>query len=394
MKKKQEKEIENADQDFDPSAQSSTTVIVNAQEPEKKHLGLKISLGLLTFAMVAVSVYSLMLFIIDSTKKNKSQTYLTFDGMSVNETRQFLSSYGKTNQKKIKDYGFVGTKLYFSETHITPKTIENGSFFSSNDIYTDIGLFDVLHNARNEEHTSMLNQKCYLDFSLVSPGNYLVYPYSGELSSTEQNIAFYSIDEEDAISETIYTLPDEKTGERKRISFLNNSLSPYTVIKVNEAGNQLPSDYYDMVLFYQEYVDDSHLQISDASYAKLVSIQKEIESQTQYKVKVCHTLQEALKVRATYSFALAQNTIEKPVMTFLGDYASTLSSSTFKEGSLQGYDNIPEIREVTGYLGKGSLSYYGITGNDTEKASFYRYGKEGYLVNDETSSVLDVMAML
>ena len=105
----------------------------------------------------------------------------------------------------------------------------------------------------------MLNQKCYLDFSLVSPGNYLVYPYSGELSSTEQNIAFYSIDEEDAISETIYTLPDEKTGERKRISFLNNSLSPYTVIKVNEAGNQLPSDYYDMVLFYQEYVDDSHL---------------------------------------------------------------------------------------------------------------------------------------
>ena len=72
MKKKQEKEIENADQDFDPSAQPSTTVIVNAKEPEKKHLGLKISLGLLTFVMVAVSVYSLMLFIIDSTKKNKS----------------------------------------------------------------------------------------------------------------------------------------------------------------------------------------------------------------------------------------------------------------------------------------------------------------------------------
>lgn len=400
-KKKTKKEIEKENDsifvDNDKTDEPTPTVVVEAKEAVNNHTVTKAITGILSIALIALTGYALFARIYESgNAKNKENSYLILDGKSASETKEILSKFGKDKQRQAGDYGFIGNKMFISENKITPTTIANKDFFKGDSTYTDFGLYDVINNTRKDESTSLANGKCYIDLSKVSEGNYLVYPYNGNESiEGEANYNFYSLTQSDSVKNTFYSLPSSN-GERTRITFQSNINSPYSLIRVKNAGDTLPSDYYDVVLFYKEYEGNTKLAIDDADISKLEYLARELSVNHNYKVKVVKSIQEAINTYATVSVAVTEADITTPYSSFY-TYTdniktnSTFITSTFEDGQLKGYDSLPEIRETVSYLDCGSNSYSNIPGNDTVRRDGSHHGKEAFLAKDDIDSILNVL---
>lgn len=397
--KKKEKKEESTEEfiehpEIQPEPQ--TTIVVEAKQPTKSHLVGKIISLLLTGTILGVAIYSVALRIInDSANKNNVNSYILLDGMSYNETKSTLGKFGKNMQGTICDYGFVGTKLFLSQYKITPETLLQNRFLDPNSIYTDIGLYDILNNTKKDISTDFTNGKYYLDLGKLSEGNYVIYPYYGDgIIENEADYQCFSLQDKTSVLETIYTLPDEN-GERKKITFHSNEISPYTIIKIHECGNTLPSNIYDFVLFYQQYNGSIKNEISEESMVKLNTIAERLNNDYHYKVKVCTTLEDAVNIKASYSFSLSDSTLEKGIASLYTVNASLpLSTSTYEEGELKGYDSLPEIREPVGYLDCGGKGYYNIVGNNTPVYQPSHVGKESFFVHDEIIDILEILHQL
>lgn len=358
---------------------------------EKRHLFGKVISGVIALGLLVLASYSIVLKIV-STNQTNINSYILLDGKNASETREILSQFGNDKQKEAKDFSIVGNKLFLSENKITPSF----NFLKSND-YNNIALYDVINKTKLEEKTSYNSNKYYLDLSKVNAGEYLIFPYVDENStiSSDKDYNFYSIDNSDSISYSVYSLPD-KDKNRKRITIKNNSLSPYTIISIKDTGDTLPSDYYDMVLFYQEYVNGVKEEVSSASIAKLNTIASELNNEYGYQIKVCSSLKEAININATLSFAVSSEQLENSYCSLYTSYNlnDNLKTSTFIDGELKGYDSIPEIRENVGYIDKGGEAYSSILGNDIIRDEKTVIGKESFLTNDEKNDILSIIQMI
>lgn len=397
---KKKKEKDNQNTEIQPVTQEEQKPALSPEETAaKKKRASSILLRSVTLAValgfISLACYSVFSVILKGTNSAKSDnSYICLEGKNVNQTKQIFSKFGKEKQKMIKDYGFIGTNLFVSENHITPNGIkENGFLRDSSSSYDSFGLYDIKNSTTKAGSITFSKNQYSFDFSDYQDGEYLIYPIdSTKTYSNESDYSFYSIDKDEAINITSYSLPDSK-GERKKITLRNNTLSPYTLITVRNAGNSLPSSHYDIVLFYQEYYDEEKKTISDEDFAKLTELENSIETETSYKIKTVRTLEEAVEVDATISIALMNTSSSyDSSKVYESIYTNTANETAVLESSsLNGYDSIPEIRECVGYLGEAGRSYYGVIGNDTKQDTDKHLGKRSFLVADQKQDILGVL---
>lgn len=343
------------------------------EERKDRHLFVKLICFILSVICIIFTAYSLIsLFVKDIDKSPKA--YIALNGKSVSETKQVLSQYGKDKQEAINDYAVLGNKLYISENKITPKDIRDETFISTSN--GDFAIYDMGQREPTSIRSDISNKKCYLNLSSLENGNYFIYSdkNSQKLTSTTPTYDFnlYSIRSFDPIDISFYTLPDSKK-ERKKITLKNNPISPFTMIDVRSAGSILKEDEYDLVLLSCED-SSSEKSMNDKDLGDLA---KEIQANYSLKVKACYSLQDAIDTSATYSIAIDQDATK--IVSSVYNYNEVFSFQVEDESSrLAGYDFIPEIRELTGYLDMAGKSYKDVERNDT-KQSGKRLSKESYV---------------
>ncbi len=364
-----------------PSAPSVTET--TAIKPKKGFslLG-KVCCGAISLTRIALSCYAVVSLIRSSSQEGSTkESYLTLTNKNINETKEILNGFKQDNQKKLKDFYFIGSKLYLSENKITPSIYQDSC--ASRAKGNDIALLDITGKVTYNTYysTNIKENHPYIDLDSVQEGDYLFYPYSGESHLEKKDIAPYSFDKESAIEETIYSYPDQTDKKsRKRITLKNNRNSPYAILTIKNCGSHLPSDTYDVLIRNQQYLraqDGSYsLNANDASYPANSQQQSEIVQKQAdaygYKAKAVSSLAEVVKTKAKKLIVIS----EKDTYVSLFYEGPDNSNVRLLESSdLKGYDEIPEIREATGKLDHAGESYYGVPYNSF--APSYDYiGKE------------------
>ncbi len=392
-KKKGQDEIA-APSSTEVSIATSDATMANEPKKEKKFSFLRLFTLLLSLSCLAFSVYCVALRIVQGNGNGENaNSYLTLTGKSINDSKAVYSTFGQKNKKKINDYAFVGTKFFLSEYKITPSTLKSKTF-SSDTTTTDFSLYDLTNDTVTalSNRTAFSSNKFFIDFSKVSAGDYLIYPYYGDEKTDKPDC--YSLADESTVLTSIYTLPDSN-GERKKVILKNNASSPFTLITVKNCGSVIPDDYYDAVLFYQEYTDGKTASaVSSESVDKLKSIQNSIYEENGYKIYVASSLEEAVNVNATVSLCVSSSQEEIMTSLFTNTNYDSYNVSALEESELVGYDKVPEIRECVGYLDHGGEGYVSVVGNSTVRKNTSRIGKESFLLHDEKKDIVDLLKQL
>ncbi len=392
-KKKGQDEIA-APSSTEVSIATSDATMANEPKKEKKFSFLRLFTLLLSLSCLAFSVYCVALRIVQGNGNGENaNSYLTLTGKSINDSKAVYSTFGQKNKKKINDYAFVGTKFFLSEYKITPSTLKSKTF-SSDTTTTDFSLYDLTNDTVTalSNRTAFSSNKFFIDFSKVSAGDYLIYPYYGDEKTDKPDC--YSLADESTVLTSIYTLPDSN-GERKKVTLKNNASSPFTLITVKNCGSVIPDDYYDAVLFYQEYTDGKTASaVSSESVDKLKSIQNSIYEENGYKIYVASSLEEAVNVNATVSLCVSSSQEEIMTSLFTNTNYDSYNVSALEESELVGYDEVPEIRECVGYLDHGGEGYVSVVGNSTVRKKTSRIGKESFLLHDEKKDIVDLLKQL
>ncbi len=392
-KKKGQDEIA-APSSTEVSIAASDATAANEPKKGKKFSFLRLFTLLLSLSCLAFSVYCVALRIVQGNGNGENaNSYLTLTGKSINDSKAVYSTFGQKNKKKINDYAFVGTKFFLSEYKITPSTLKSKTF-SSDTTTTDFSLYDLTNDTVTalSNRTAFSSNKFFIDFSKVSAGDYLIYPYYGDEKTDKPDC--YSLADESTVLTSIYTLPDSN-GERKKVTLKNNASSPFTLITVKNCGSVIPDDYYDAVLFYQEYTDGKTASaVSSESVDKLKSIQNSIYEENGYKIYVASSLEEAVNVNATVSLCVSSSREEIMTSLFTNTNYDSYNVSALEESELVGYDEVPEIRECVGYLDHGGEGYVSVVGNSTVRKNTSRIGKESFLLHDEKKDIVDLLKQL
>ena len=404
-KKKKENTAEETKTDIADVQATPQSIQINLNtseqiQKEKKArfpLVVKVILGTLVVASAALLCYAVFLLINDSNTQSGKDNYITLSGKSIQESKDVYSQFGVEKKKKASDFALVGTKLYVSETKITPETLSIGSTAFYGEGSTNLFLYNVtLDQARFAlGQSDATNHQYYIDLQNVEEGDFFIYSSSGPYSS-RKDYHPYSLSTNESINYVSYTLPD-KDGIRKRITLKNNKESPYLVLNISSCGSTLPTKYYDAVIFAAEYKENSSTYKKEASYTEeewnslITSIQEKIPER--FKVKFASSLQDAYDTYAPVSISVSK---EK------GDYTSiytkndllSFDTKTLSDGLLEGYDAIPEIREMTGYLAKAGENNLNVIGNDIQTSTTDHTGKESYRLSSSENIENKIVSIL
>lgn len=364
-----------------PTVQPQTDSAPNrsTQSHPKKGFPLfgKVCCTLISLSRIALSCYSIVTLIRNSQKGGESKdSYITLKNRNVNQTREALNGFKQDNQKKLKDYYFIGTKLYVSENKITPSRYEDNLFSRAGG--KDIALLDITNKVSyNTSNATLIKQnRPYIDLDNTPEGDYLLYPYSGEDHLRKSDIAPYSLDLAKGVEESVYSLPSGDKKTRKTITLKNNLNSPYTIISVEESGSHLPADTYDYVIRNQQYIKgedgsyslNTNRNSSPASKDQLNSYAEKRKDEKGYKCKVASSLSEAVKTKAKKLIVFTSSS------TYQSIFLSGKSENTLvlTDTDLKGYDEIPEIREATGKIEHAGENYYKVPFNSFSPLSDYK----------------------
>ncbi|MFA6830390.1 MAG: hypothetical protein WCR67_06820 [Bacilli bacterium] len=405
----------NPDQTIKTNAGESTVNIKisstsnDSVKKEKKASGIivKTISSLLALSCVGFSIYCIYSFFSNGgLAKSTDDSFICLTNTSYSNSKKIYNTFGTSdtsmsNKEKIKDYALIGTKLFVSESKITSDllSIDNISYITA-DKATDISLYNPLEDATHNSPlwmTNFANGSFYIDLSYCPEGDYLIYPYYSA-GSDPSTIYPYSISSENSITETVYSLPDEETRQRKKITIRDNDASPYTVINVTSIGNQLPTGYYDAVIFNQEFLDNGSGSLFDngedslANLETLNTISESLEKSMKGSVGVASSIKQASTFHCQYSIAISPN-LTSTFTSFLTN-SSHFSQKVLEDGQLKGYDYYPEIREMTGYLDRAGQGYKNVTGNEIIPSVYSRTGKESYLVGNSDSLINDILAII
>ena len=367
----------------------------NNQQPKKKKwpVILTACLGIgIVGVLTGFAITSIALAFKSVSTSDKYETYITLTGKNRVQTERVLSNFLKDNVRKIKDYAFIGTKLYLSESKITPSLYnEEESNYSkiAGNGNSAIALWHIDSGSVSSlTKTDFSTGKYYIDLENCMEGDYLIFPLSNVPSSMNQ-VAPYSISSSTYINDVLYSLPNTETGIRKKITLKNNDKSPFTILSVSEAGVQTPKDHADLLI---TGVDKQFHSNVDNSVS--VEAAKEVVgmfSSTKYNVKYVENIQEIYKYSANKVVSLS--TIYDTNYTSIYNYASyknidglDMNVSVIDSSlELAGYDALPEIREVTGYLDNAGQGYAGVEGNSILPKVTSLLGKESFLLPSSSS---------
>lgn len=403
---------------------------VNESENDSKSksqpsLVLKIACLVLSISAIVLVIFNAITLF--QNRDDGPGKYLNLTGKSERETQDILKEYGNldTNDKnlyKIEDYSFVGSKLFLSENKITPLDLANKNLFQSPERRGEFCVYNLSSNYTLAEKTDINNNQFYIDFNSLDKGDYFIYPnYKIPSSASKSDYYFYSLssnkENNNPIKIVTYTLPNSN-GERYKITFKSNYRSPYTMISLTDSGSAKPTDYFDIVLFYQQYdfnkfqtdsvkkqdseyiydyyknSEDSSLKLEDDLLNKLNEYKEYIEDNYHMSVKVATSLKDATLTNANTSICLSKDSsldFSKAYTSLYLNHKDLTSRDYFNiqtltDTSLLGYDSIPEIRENIGYLSKSGESTYNVLANNINPTKT-KVGKESYLIYDDKQSI-------
>lgn len=352
--------------------------------------------------VIFLLVWSVISFVtlFKRTSRNDN-SFILLDGKNQKQTTQILNAFGYDEQslskkRKIKDFYLIGSQFFASEVSLSPTVFSNPSAVAGNNA-DQLSLYnlsdDVSYSVKSSTHFA--DKKYSIDFSLLDDGDYLLYSKGASVLTSKSSIYPYSIDSDETISLSGYTLPD-RDGARKRITVKNNINSPYTIISVFKAGSTLPSNVYDVVIYpayyssnleiatrKETFVDEKETFVDDMN--KLLSLMKEDKTQIdidKYSTKVCNDIFEAKKINASISVAVSlEDDISFCSAYYSGFYPSFATKTLSSDSPLIGYDYYPDIREMQGMISKASFSYPGVVGNNLFPVELSRTGKESFLIS-------------
>lgn len=358
---------------------------------EKTSLIIKSVCALVCVAMVVLVVFNIISFCQNQSSTGKG-SYLTLQNKNATDTKKILKDFGKENQKKLKDYSFLGSKLYLSENKLDASCTSNSDYFYDGNNTGGFLGYNMTNKIRNSVSTNFESNKLFIDFNKADVGDYFIYPNNEQGSIEDKDYNFYSIFFDDIIEEQSYSLPD-KDGIRNRITLKNNVLSPYTMVSLSSAGKTLPGDVYDIVVFLKEYNDDVKQTINSEEVNLFSETISKINIDQSYglKIKVASSLQDAIDTKANVSICYANSTTDYSTYCSIYNNYKVNGDNKYKteildsSSILADYDLIPEIRECIGYMDRAGQSNYKVIGNNT-KQSNSKIGKDAYLISgsDET----------
>ena len=391
----------------------------DSKKKKEKNIAKNISI-LLSFllcgTLVGFALYSLISLPIKETTKIK-ETYLNIKDYSYTQTVRALEEFDKKNSNKIKDFSVVGSKLFIGECKLTPDVFLNpSSVYGENNI--GVSLYEIKTDVFNSVNakTNIIDNKYFIDFSLVDQGSYLIYPFAEESNpnNSKKNIAPYSIKSDKQIDISFYTLPNSSTGTRKKVNIRNNNLSPFTLIDVIDVGTSLPAGYYDAVLFPSIYAENDGIKENAIDTEVSLDLKKAVESLVNAlnSIKTNNEKTNVYKIAYAESLIQANSTIANTAIAISDkindNYTSVyLNADTYKDfkikvledsTTLPKYDFYPEIRELIGYLDNSGAAFGGIPYNDLVNKSDSILGKESIIVskkegiNDDTyGTIIDAL---
>ena len=410
-KKEEAKPIEQTSTTTSTSATPIQVVIQNEalktkeEAPKKKEYPIGRAIGrsalsllvLASFVLAGFSIYERIAY--TQEEANGEESYLTLRGKSITESRSIYSAFGAAKKKKAHDISLVGTKLFLSETKITPSLLTS----SNASLITGGGANFYLYNLTDDvplaatAKSDFSNNEFYIDLNNLEEGDYLIYSDVNSSKDNKAGINPYSLDFTKAIYLEAYSLPDTTTGIRKRITVRNNQASPFLLINITSAGTTLSSNRADAVLFDSCYSQDSKgnfsLNSETSSDNHLESLKETLSQNGKYQIKVAKSLEEAISTKATFSFALSSSIREDYTSFYTIDSTSLHTNLLPSTSALANYDANPEIRELTGYLDEAGKAYPGVVGNDSLYTGSYQ-GKESFLIQYTTSGLSDKLLSL
>ena len=367
-----------------------------------KFISTLLAIGL-TGTLVGFAAYSLISLPIQQSTKI-TESYLNVTSYSYTKTTRVLADFKRDNSTKIRDYSLIGSKFFIGECKLTPTAFDNPSVVYGENNY-GFALYELETDTFgfNNGKTDIVNNKYYIDFSLVPEGKYVIYPIQ-ETSSPDtkkSDIAPYSINSDSQINMSFYTLPSIETGIRKKVTIRNNSLSPFTLIDVFDIGTTLASGYYDVAIYPSIYAKNNNgdelIEKSENIPNELVNICKELVNALNsekssnnenidtnlYRATYVDSIEEVSKLNVNSAIGINSNLIKNYASTYL--QADTYSSfSTFildNDSTLPKYDAFPEIRELIGYLDHSGEAFGGVPFNDLVVKSSSVVGIESSIIS-------------
>ena len=382
------------------NATSLTAEEKKAKINSRLSLSFKIFLLLIVAFLLGWSIYSFVILFSGDKKSNHS--YLLLDGKNYTQSKTIYDSFATgdvslSNKKNINDYYLVGTQLFVSKTNINPTIYNqvNKAELITGQKDSDFSLYnlttDEIYTASSA--TDIKNNKYSIDLNFIVDGDYLIYPtnLSDSVKKDKKDYYPYSINSDETIYLEGYTLPN-KNGSRKKITIKNNSVSPYTLVSIFDAGSVLPALYYDAVIYNASYDTALNSREKDDNFVNDVetNIVSKIQAETNniYSIKVCSSILEARNYHSALSIALTNEADILRCSKFVeGHYLNKgFSSSVISEidsFSLVGYDKDPDIRENMGLINEAGSAFANVIGNNLFTKDDSRVVKESFLVSKD-----------
>jgi hypothetical protein len=343
--------------------------------------------------LIAYVGYLVVDSLVDAFKKNSKSTQndvITLLNKSTTESLNLYSRYVK-NSIDVSDVATYGKYLLTSSSHISPASLHVENKNNSITLFkaTTSEILDFYNKNLTFKLGDSLDEQ--LDLFALSSGEYIIY--NGlESTSVEQRCSYHYAGEK-YFSQTLYSFPSSD-GSRKKITIKGIASSPCLVISVVDVSN-LPTDYYDFVVYNEKKLESSWLKTLKKNY----------------KVYETSSLVDAYNSNSSYCLNIVDG-IEMEISSYVAYQTTKFSlnhSSLIEDGDLKGLDLSNSIRELGGYVfssGYGASSDGTTLMDEVSKASLLiknnceenRLGKFTISVGDDMengyNNILEVVGLL
>lgn len=305
--------------------------ILNEEDEAKLKIRLKSQrhvravLIILNLLLVGYLVY----FTSDSIKSEiskKDADIVALNNLTRSESKNKYEELSSGKYITMGDYALYGHYLHFSE-----------SKFDINS-YSPIGEVYLINVSSNYSFSKTIesNLDQGINLSSLEEGDYLV-------SYGENNEIIKVVVGKEKYEETIYTLPLNNEGLRKKITLYAYPENPAFVIKIKDVY-ALPSNYYDIVI-QTESKDLLNITFENDENLSNIKI-KWLDSNDELK--------KAYSTLSNYAIKTYENDIEDKIVSssFINGSSGFTKSQTIESSSLKGLDESSFIRELGGYVFK------------------------------------------
>lgn len=334
---------------------------------------IRIILIILNLLLVGYLIYFTSDSIVKSFEK-KDAGIVALNDLSKSKSKEKYEELSDGKYVTMGDYALYGHYLHFSESKFDVRT------------YSPLGEFYLVHTDNGAEvlMSTESNLDKGLDLSSLTENDYLV-KYNDGIIKVVLGKENYE--------ETIYTLPLNKEGLRKKITLYAYPENPAFVIKVRDVYD-LPGDHYDVILKAEGLVKDSLISLFED--------EGEFSSLNVKWVNGDENLANVYSVSSNVAINLCNIDSEKEGVicsNFINGEDSFIKDELLIDTSLIGLDKTPFIRELGGYVFQsgsrnkdvpGTFDVVNVLGtHDAGKMAFEIYASEIESFTSYLTSVLN-----